>query len=148
MYECTTLRKDNNQLREHVWNKRAFFLIPKKCIFSPFLTWQPYSLSHVDALRINLSYSPKDQSLKFSWKNIENWLSWKMKLCFVFCFVLFFVIGFFKNIFFCFFSLKITMAFIWGSVYFCTMNGFFRILKKALSELICTRLYVKQLKLV
>ena len=39
----------------------------------------------------------------------------------------------------------ITMAFKRGSVYFCTMNGFFRILKKALSELICTRLY-KSLK--
>ena len=35
---------------------------------------------------------------------------------------------------------------IWGIVYFCTIDGFFqsgffRILKKALSELICTRLY-------
>ena len=29
--------------------------------------------------------------------------------------------------------------FIWGSVYFCTMDGFFRILNKALSKLICTR---------
>ena len=26
--------------------------------------------------------------------------------------------------------MNITMAFIWGSVYFCTMVGFFRILKK------------------
>ena len=29
------------------------------------------------------------------------------------------------------------------SIYFCTMNGFFRILEKTSSELICTRLYVK-----
>ena len=48
------------------------------CVFSPFLSscltaWWPYSLSHIDALRINLSYLPKDQSLKFSRKNIENW---------------------------------------------------------------------------
>ena len=34
-------------------------------------------------------------------------------------------------------------AFIWGIIYFCTMDGFFRILEKRLSELICTRLYVK-----
>ena len=56
------------------------------------------------------------QSLKFLQKDIENWRS--------------------------FFSMKITMAFIWGSIYFCTTDGFFRILKKALSELICTRLFV------
>ena len=31
--------------------------------------------------------------------------------------------------------------FIWGSIYSCTMDGFFRIFKKAVSELICTRLY-------
>ena len=33
-------------------------------------------------------------------------------------------------------------AFIWGKKNFCTMDGFFRILQKALSELICTRLYL------
>ena len=48
----------------------------KKCIFSSKLTlcrtaWQPYRLSHINALRINLSYSPKDQSLKFWQKNWE-----------------------------------------------------------------------------
>ena len=56
--------------------------------------------------------------------------------------LLFLVIGFLKKMF-CFFSMNITMAFIWGSIYFCTMEGFFKILKKALSELICTRLKVK-----
>ena len=42
---------------------------------------------------------------------------------------------------FWFFSMKITLALIWGILYFCTMDRFFRILKKGLSELICTRLY-------
>ena len=47
---------------------------------------------------------------------------------------------------FLFFSMKINMAFTWGSIYFCTMDGFFRILKKALSELICTQLYITPIK--
>ena len=34
--------------------------------------------------------------------------------------------------------------FIWGSIYSCTMDGHFRIFKKAVSELICTRLYIFQ----
>ena len=42
----------------------------------------------------------------------------------------------------CFFPMKMTLAFIWGIIYFCNMDGFFRILKKAVSELICTRLYI------
>ena len=35
--------------------------------------------------------------------------------------------------------------FIWGIIFFCTMNGFFRMLEKRLSELICTRLYFKEI---
>ena len=31
--------------------------------------------------------------------------------------------------------------FIWGIIFFCTMDHFFRILEKKLSELLCTRLY-------
>ena len=54
--------------------------------------------------------------------------------CFVFCYwvvqILFFS------------TMKRTKAFIWGSIYFCTMDGFFRIFKKAVSELICTLLYL------
>ena len=42
----------------------------------------------------------------------------------------------------CFLSMARLKAFIWGSFSFCTMDGFFRILQKALSELICTRLYI------
>ena len=33
--------------------------------------------------------------------------------------------------------------FIWGIICFCTMDGFSRILEKKLSELLCTRLYVR-----
>ena len=32
--------------------------------------------------------------------------------------------------------------FIWGIIFFCTMDGFSRILEKKLSELLCTRLYM------
>ena len=53
----------------------------KKYIFAVFRLFlrlrrtasQPYRLNHVDALRINQSYTSKDQSQKFSRKNIENW---------------------------------------------------------------------------
>ena len=38
--------------------------------------------------------------------------------------------------------MKTSSLFIWGIIYFCNMIGFFRILEKRLSELICTRLYV------
>ena len=37
--------------------------------------------------------------------------------------------------------MKRLKAFIWGSFFFCTMDGFFKILEKALFQLICTRLY-------
>ena len=37
---------------------------------------------------------------------------------------------------------KSTLFFVWGIVYFCTMDGFFRILEKTSSKIICTRLYV------
>ena len=48
------------------------------CVFSPFLSlcltaWWPYSLSHIDALRINLSYLPKV---------IYNFF-FKKKICFI-----------------------------------------------------------------
>ena len=60
----------------------------KKCIFSSKLTlcrtaWQPYRLSHINALCINLSYSPKDQSLKFKKKCIGNWWIWKTQFFWV-----------------------------------------------------------------
>jgi hypothetical protein len=46
------------------------------------------------------------------------------------------------DFFFGFISMKTSSPFIWGIIYFCTMDGFFRILEKISSELICTRLYL------
>ena len=43
---------------------------------------------------------------------------------------------------FCFISMKTSSLFIWGIIYLCNMDGFFRILEKTTSELICTRLYL------
>ena len=45
-----------------------------------------------------------------------------------------------------FFLIKISLAFIWGIIYFCTMDGFFRIFEKTSSELIWARLYTKVLQ--
>ena len=36
--------------------------------------------------------------------------------------------------------------FTWGIIFFCTIDGFSRILEKKLSALLCTRLYYKKLK--
>ena len=79
--------------------------------------------------------------MKFSWKNIENWRSPENDFCLVFWFLVFGYWVVQKNFFFCFSVWKKSRRFIWGSIYSCTMNGFFRIFKKAVSELICTRLY-------
>ena len=60
--------------------------------------------------------------------------------CLVFCLLVF---GYWVvQIFFS--QWKTPMRFISGSVYFCTMDVFFRILKQTVSELICTRLYCKK----
>ena len=115
------------------------------CVFRPFLSLcrtasRPYRLSHIAALRINQFYYPKDRSIKFSQKNIENWRSPENDFCLVFWFLVF---GYWvvqkkkKNS-----QWKTPRRFIWDSIYFFTMDGFFRILKKAVSELMCTRLYV------
>ena len=78
--------------------------------------------------------------MKFSWKNIENWQSWKMS---------FFWGGHFefsKSAILNFFLLHLcekSSPFIWGIIFFCTMEGFFRILKKTSFQLFCTRLYAK-----
>ena len=57
----------------------------KKLYFCLFYTlcwiaWQPYRLSHVDALHINLSYWPKNQSLKLPRKNSTFFcfIPWKL----------------------------------------------------------------------
>ena len=111
--------------------KKRFF-----CVFRLFLSLcrtasRPYRLSHIIVLRINQFYKPKDQSMKFSWKYMENWWSWKMS---------FFWVGHFE--FFCFILMKTSSPFIWGIIYFYNMDGSFRILEKTSSELICTRLYL------
>ena len=51
----------------------------KKFIFCLFLSlrWpasRPYGLSKINALRINWSYSPKDQFVKVWWKLLSFWL--------------------------------------------------------------------------
>ena len=56
------------------------------------------------------------------------------------------LLGCSKIFVFVFSQWKTPRRFIWGSVYFCTMDGFFRILKKTVSELICTWLYVSKTK--
>ena len=62
------------------------------CVFTPSLSlcwtaWQLYRLSHINALCINLSYLPKDQSLKFSQKILGIGRSGKWQfLVFGYCF--------------------------------------------------------------
>ena len=63
----------------------------KKCIFLCFLLffslcrtpWRLYTLSHINALCINQSYQPKDQSVKFSQNFFENWRFWKTQFFWV-----------------------------------------------------------------
>jgi hypothetical protein len=50
---------------------------------------RPYRLSHINALQINQFYTSKDQSQKFSRKNIENWQSPENDFCLVFSFLVF-----------------------------------------------------------
>ena len=47
--------------------------------------------------------------------------------------------------FFVFIPMKISLPFIWGIIYFCSNDGFFRILKNN-SQLLCTSLYVPMYK--
>ena len=72
--------------RQAVQHKLKKWVKTQKTHIYPFLSlrqtaWRPYRLSHIYALHINLSYSPKNQSLKFSQKNC---LSWKKTFCFGF----------------------------------------------------------------
>ena len=78
--------------------------------------------------------------MKFSWKNIENWRSWKMRFFWGchFEFSKSAILNFFFLLHFC----EKSSPFIWGIIFFCTMDGLSRILEKKLSELLCTQLYV------
>ena len=127
--------------REVVRCKLKNSLKTKKCTFCLFLSLcgtasQPYRLSHTNALCINQSYQPKDKFIIFLKKNIENWRSLKASFFLVGHFDLFFK----KNFLFCFFPMKTNLAFISGIIFLCTMDGFFRILEKTSSELICKQL--------
>ena len=99
---------------------------------------RPYRLSQINALRFNQSYYPKNQFMKISWKNIENWQSWKMRFLWGGHF------EFSKSAILNFFLLHISeklSPFIWGIIFFCTMDGFSRILEKKGGGLLCTPLY-------
>ena len=78
LYGCEAVRHISSET-----GKRCIF-----CGFRQFLSLcrtasQPYRLSHTNALRINEYYQPKDRSMKFSQKNIENWQFWKTQFFWV-----------------------------------------------------------------
>ena len=55
------------------------------------------------------------------------------------------ILNFLSRPFWIFFLLHLcekSSPFIWSIIFFCTMDGFSRILEKKLSELLCTRLYI------
>ena len=66
--------------------------------------WQPYRLSHIDALRINQSYYSKVQSVKVWWKLLSFWQRWKTQFFWVSHFDFFSK----KDFFFCFIPMKIS----------------------------------------
>ena len=76
--------------------------------------------------------------MKKYWELTKPW-KW---LLFSFLVFGFWLLGCSKKFFFGFSVWKKPRRFIWGSIYSCTMDGFFRIFKKAVSELIRTRLYL------
>ena len=78
--------------------------------------------------------------MKKYWELTKPW-KW---LLFSFLVFGFWLLGWSKKFFFGFSVCKKPRRFIWGSIYSCTMDGFFRIFKKAVSELICTRLHIRQ----
>ena len=79
--------------------------------------------------------------IKKYWELTKPW-KW---LLFSFLVFGFWLLGCSKKFFFGFSVWKKPRRFIWGSIYSCTMDGFFTIFKKAVSELICTRLYSDKL---
>ena len=76
--------------------------------------------------------------IKKYWELTKPW-KW---LLFSFLVFGFWLLGCSKIFFFGFSVWKKPRRFIWGRIYSCTMDSFFRTFKKAVSELICTRLYV------
>ena len=51
-----------------------------------------------------------------------------------------------KNLFFLLHLNENTSPFLWGIIYFCTMDSFFRILENTSSELVCPRLYIYNIR--
>ena len=76
----------NPRVKKHFLCFHLFF----ELISDNLTTIKVERLSHINALCINLSYSLKDQSLKFLQKSIENWRSWKSQFFLSQPFLLFF----------------------------------------------------------
>ena len=76
LYGCQTVRCNvKNRLKMHFCSAYFWSYIRHPDHHIP-------RLNHIVALHINLTYLPKNQSLKFSYKNIENW--WIRKTQFLF----------------------------------------------------------------
>ena len=108
----------------------------KKCIFSPILSlrwtvWQPYRLHHLILLTQD---SIPEIFMKKYWELVEL----ENEVFLSRPFWIFLLLSFF------FASLKTSSPFIWGIIYFCTLDGFFRILEKTSSELMHTTVFQKQ----
>ena len=135
LYGCEAVRhKRKNSLKN---TKNPFFACFWAHVGQPhnhigWATSMPFASINPTHLRTNLKIF-----MKKYWELAKPW-KW---LLFSFWFFGFWLLGC-SNFFFFFSQWKTPRRFIWGSVYFCTMDGFFKILKKAVSELICTRLYL------
>ena len=125
---------------------QGFVLKTPKMDFLPVFELMSDSLT---ATKVETNQCPSHQSILltqgpiheiFMKKYWELTKPWKW-LLFSFLVFGFWLLGCSKKFFFGFSVWKKPRRFIWGSIYSCTMDGFFRIFKKAVSELICTRLY-------
>ena len=132
---------------EAVWHKLKNTLKTPKMHFLPVFELMSDRLT---ATKVETNQCPLHQSILltqgpiheiFMEKYWELTKPWKW-LLFSFLVFGFWLLGWSKKIFFGFSVCKKPRRFIWGSIYSCTMDGFFRIFKKAVSELICTRLYL------
>ena len=136
LYGCEAVRhKGKNSLKTQILH-----FLPVFALMSDSLT----------AIKVEINQCPLHQSIlltqgpiheifiKKYWELTKPW-KW---LLFSFLVFGFWLLGCSKKIFFGFSVWKKPRSFIWGSIYSCTMDGFFTIFKKAVSELICTRLYV------
>ena len=113
-----TILKSDSYSRVHIsWNELFFKILKKPSLM------QKYEIPHMKAKLIFIEKKLK-QNFFFFWK-IQQPKTKNQKFHFPALPIL--------NISWPKFQVLVTMAFIWGSVYFCTMDCFFRILKKTLS---------------